>query len=198
MQRDVTLLSWQWNCKSSALWHIVVCRELYSAPSRYLKQCWLFGLDPLKQSSVWLEWMRNDFLSIKYVKMSTILFRPRCVKTSQWRHNEGDGVSNHQRIYCLLKRLFRRRSKKISKLCIIGLCEGNSPVTGEFPAQRAGNAENVSIISKQSLLICTGWPWLTHRYSLPSFLRRRITLGDSWHAPIGPGHPVSCRCPGVK
>ena len=26
-----------------------------------------------------------------------------------------------------------------------GLCEGNSTVTGEFPAQRASNAENVSI-----------------------------------------------------
>ena len=26
-----------------------------------------------------------------------------------------------------------------------GLCEGNSPETGEFPAQRASNAENVSI-----------------------------------------------------
>ena len=28
---------------------------------------------------------------------------------------------------------------------VSGLCEGNSPVTGEFPAQRASNAENVSI-----------------------------------------------------
>ena len=45
----------------------------------------------------------------------------------------------------LLKRLFRRSSKKTSKLCITGRCEGNSPVTGEFPAQRASNAENVSI-----------------------------------------------------
>ena len=26
-----------------------------------------------------------------------------------------------------------------------GICEGNSPVTGEFPTQRASNAENVSI-----------------------------------------------------
>ena len=26
-----------------------------------------------------------------------------------------------------------------------GLCEGNSPVTGEFPSQKASNAENVSI-----------------------------------------------------
>ena len=39
----------------------------------------------------------------------------------------------------------RRRSKKTSKLRFTGLCEGNSLVTGEFPAQRASNAENVSI-----------------------------------------------------
>ena len=37
------------------------------------------------------------------------------------------------------------RSKKTSKLRVTGLCAGNSPVTGEFPAQRASNAENVSI-----------------------------------------------------
>ena len=28
---------------------------------------------------------------------------------------------------------------------VTGLCEGNSPVTGDFPSQRATNAENVSI-----------------------------------------------------
>ena len=39
----------------------------------------------------------------------------------------------------------RCRSRKTSKLHVTGLCEGNSPVTGEFPAQRASNAENVSI-----------------------------------------------------
>ena len=38
-----------------------------------------------------------------------------------------------------------RRSKKTSKLRVTGLCEGNSPVAGEFPAQRASNAENVVI-----------------------------------------------------
>ena len=36
----------------------------------------------------------------------------------------------------------RRRSKKTPKLHVTGLCGGNSPVTGEFPAQRASNAEN--------------------------------------------------------
>ena len=32
--------------------------------------------------------------------------------TSQWRHNERDGVSNQRRLDCLLNRLFRRRSNK--------------------------------------------------------------------------------------
>ena len=36
-------------------------------------------------------------------------------------------------------------SRRRSKLRATGLCERNSPVTGEFPAQRASNAENVSI-----------------------------------------------------
>ena len=63
----------------------------------------------------------------------------------QWRHNGRDGVSNHQPHDCLLNRLFRRRSKKTSKLRVTGLCVGNSPVTGEFPAQKACSAENVSI-----------------------------------------------------
>ena len=64
---------------------------------------------------------------------------------SKWRHNESDGVSNHQPHDCLLNCLFTRRSKKTSKLCVTGLCEGNSPVTSEFPAQRASNVENLSI-----------------------------------------------------
>ena len=62
-----------------------------------------------------------------------------------WRHNGRDGVSHHQPHDCLLNHLFRRRSKKTSKLRVTGLCAGNSPVTGELPAQMASNAENVSI-----------------------------------------------------
>ena len=50
----------------------------------------------------------------------------------QWRPDEKDGVSNS-------------RSNKTSKLCVTGLREGNPPVIGEFPTQRASNAENVSI-----------------------------------------------------
>ena len=64
--------------------------------------------------------------------------RPKPVRKGElsleWRHNERGGVSNHQPHDCLLTRLFRRRSKNTSKLRVTGLCEGNSPLTGEFPA----------------------------------------------------------------
>ena len=63
----------------------------------------------------------------------------------RWRHNGRDGVWNHQPHDCLLNRLFGCRSKKASKLSVTGLCVGNSPGTGELPAQMASNAENVSI-----------------------------------------------------
>ena len=49
----------------------------------------------------------------------------------QWRHNERDGVSNHQTHDCLLNRLFRHRSKKKVKAPRHWLCGGN------FPTQRA-------------------------------------------------------------
>ena len=63
----------------------------------------------------------------------------------QWLHSGRAGVWNYHPHDCLLKRLLRRRSKKALKLHITDLCAGNSPVTGEFPAQMTNNAENVSI-----------------------------------------------------
>ena len=65
----------------------------------------------------------------------------------QWRHNGHDSVSNHQPHDCLLNRIYisRCRSKKTSKLRVTDLCAGNSPVTSEFPIQKASNAENVGI-----------------------------------------------------
>ena len=55
--------------------------------------------------------------------------------------------------------LFRCRSNKTSKLCVTGLCAGNSPGTGEFPAQMASNAGNVSIWWRHHEII-RGWPCL--------------------------------------
>ena len=53
----------------------------------------------------------------------------------QWRHNECIGVSNHQPRDCLHNCLFKAQIKENIK----------APGTGEFPAQMASNAENVSI-----------------------------------------------------
>ena len=62
------------------------------------------------------------------------LFHQSHIKCSLlWRHNGRGSVSNHQPQDCLFNILFKRISKKTSKL------------TGEFPAQLASNAENVSI-----------------------------------------------------
>ena len=65
-----------------------------------------------------------------------------CITVTSYEYH---GVSNHRRLDCLLNHLFSRRSKKTSKRRFTGLCEGNSPVTGEFPAQKASSAEIVSI-----------------------------------------------------
>ena len=67
------------------------------------------------------------------------------ISTLQWSHNGCYDVSNHQSYDCLRNRLYRRRSKKTSKLRVTGFCAGNSPVCGEFPTQMASNAENVPI-----------------------------------------------------
>ena len=87
------------------------------------------------------------------------------------RHNVRHGVSNHQHIGCLPNRLFRRTWKKTSTLGVTGLCEGNPPVTGGFPSQRANNAENVSIWwrhdgLRMALLLAVHHPddWWTMRY----------------------------------
>ena len=87
----------------------------------------------------WAKLVGNDYVQMwwKYVGWHANI-------TLQLRHNERDGVSNHQRLHCLLNCWFRRRSKKTPKLHVTGLCAGNSPVTGEFPTQKASYAENVS------------------------------------------------------
>ena len=88
---------------------------------------------------------------------SRILRFPKLSTSLQWRHNERVGVSNPQPHDCLLNRSFRHRWKKTSRLRVTGLCARNSPVTGEFPAQRTSNAENVSF-------------WLRHHFGSPMYI----------------------------
>ena len=58
----------------------------------------------------------------------------------------------------------RYRSMKTSKLPVTGLCEGYSPVTGEFPAQSASIAENVSIWRRRHANALATWQPQSQRY----------------------------------
>ena len=98
----------------------------------------------------------------------------------QWRHNGHDSVSNHQPRECLLNRLIRCRSKKTSKLRVTDLCAGNSPETGDFPAQRASNAENVSIGWRHHENVCITIHDALHRYELKLLRPLRKLLWIKW------------------
>ena len=84
---------------------------------------WHYSIDPCLSC--------YHYQSLTNIKNIPCLFHSH---TSRWRHNGRDSDSNHQPHGCLLNRLFRRGSRKTSKLRVTGLCVGNSPGTGEFPA----------------------------------------------------------------
>ena len=94
------------------------------------------------------------FLTFSYIRHNIGGIWHVIMRTLQWRHNGHNSVSNHQPHDCLLNRLFRRKSNKTSKLRVTGLCAGNSPVTGEFHAQMASNAENVSVWWRHHGVLC--------------------------------------------
>ena len=90
----------------------------------------------------------------------------------QWRHNEHDSVSNHQPHDWLLNRLSGRRSKKMSKLHITGLCGGNSQVPSEFPTQMASNVENVSNWWRHHGFLPLSKHWLPSKYHVMFIFHR--------------------------
>ena len=65
-------------------------------------------------------------------------------------------------------------SKKTSKLRVTGLCVGNSPVTGEFPAQMASNAENVSIWWRHHV------SWVIRKKMTVIYWERTILFTSIW------------------
>ena len=92
----------------------------------------LFGIFFYLMTMLFLSWQRLEML------YQTVVCVPLL-----WRHNGRDGVSNLQPQLCLINRLCGHRSKKTSKLRVTGLCAVNLPVTGEFPTQRASDAEKM-------------------------------------------------------
>ena len=82
----------------------------------------------------------------------------------RWRHTWRDGASNHQPPDCLLNRLFRRRSKKTSKLRVTGLCAGNSPGPVNSPHKWPVTRKMFpfdDVIMPRGLLFISGWSWFS-------------------------------------
>ena len=126
-------------------------------PSHYLNQCCLLVNDTQGSRLLWkYHWNWPIFfdkiaLKVNVCNDPTIfpggnLLTALCGRNN-WKCHHCDNLRYNDVIMsgCLLNHLFRHISKKTSKLHVTGLCEGNSPVTDEFPAQRASKAENVSI-----------------------------------------------------
>ena len=93
---------------------------------------WIYGklvCHPIPNK--WNSWSFYSVLVLRGLNMSL-----------QWCHNEPDGISYHWLLSCFLSHLFQRRSKRTSKLCVTGLCEGNPPVTSGFPLTKDQWCEN--------------------------------------------------------
>ena len=158
------------------IFHFVVfcCSVNYTHSVHFTGTGAVLKLNPHFNEILFTIWMNSNIFISDNASEDVIHF-VHVSMSLQWHHNERHGVSTHQPHDCLLNRLFRRISKKTSKLCITGLCAGNSPVIGEFPAQRARNMENVSIwwhhhgvkwTMQEVFLMPWGLKWNTKIYCL--------------------------------
>ena len=84
-------------------------------------------------------------------------------KSLQWRHNELISVSNHPRLDCLFKRVFGRRSRKTSKLCVTGYVRGihrwpvNSPHKWPVTRKMFPFDDVIMDINRYRVSLCKGW-----------------------------------------
>ena len=134
----------------------------------------------------------------------------------QRRHNERDGVLNHRHHDGLLNRLFRRISKKTSKVTVwnnawlssiawwrhqiktfsalLAICTGNWPLPGELPAQRpvTRSFDVFFDLRPNKRLSKEWWGWWFEKPSWPlwrqcSWARRN---NPQWNFPQNIGHFV--------
>ena len=116
----------------------------------------------------------------KWFRIEKKTMHHRC-STSPWHYNDAIMSAMAYQITSLMvvysnvySGADQRKHKK--KLRVTGLCEGNSPMTEEFPAQRSSNAENVSI-------------WLRHR------VHTQFILGKK---PVGGCYSAEMRRPAIR
>ena len=104
--------------------------QLWSLPYLYQNTNINAGRPYVNQFELIMGWEIVDCCRKKYPCIRYLFcYSPGMMRREslQWRHNGQDGVSNHQLHDCLLNLLFKRRSKKTSKLRATCLCAGNSP-----------------------------------------------------------------------
>ena len=153
-------------------YHICVSvPAVWGITGHYIFMCYYLGLE--------IRWISGDELPREPDKILRLIY-PTFGNSLQWCHNGLDGISNHQPHHCLLNRLFGRRSKKTSKFRVTGLCVGNSPGTGEFPAQMASNAENVSIWWRHHVIFHTVLQWLSQNINQRLNLKQISYTSSSW------------------
>ena len=115
-----------------------------------------------------LEFTRQLYWTVALI---VILYQVECATfllSLRWRHNDNDGVSNHQPRGCLLKRLFRRKSKKTSKLRVTGLCVGNSPGPVNSPhkgpvTRKMFPFDDVIMFDAKYCVYCWNWVIIWYR-----------------------------------
>ena len=98
-----------------------------------------FGV--VRRQPVQLFVLRNDSNTL----MINLLWH---IQLLAWHNNDvimSEMASEITSLKIVYSSVCSRADKKTSKLSITGLCEGISPVTGEFLAQRTSNTNNISI-----------------------------------------------------
>ena len=143
-------------------WCMILWLASYQFPSFSLT-CSNQGQNVRHHQSIW--W--SKIIQIKHcshcvMSFHKIFMTAWAIRFSiHWRHNERLKWQASRFVTQVF--FFRRRSKEISKVRATGLSTGNSPVTGEFPAQMSSNAENVSIWWRHHVrCICRGmFPFLS-------------------------------------
>ena len=138
-------IMWHLDCLLNSLWLInaISWHRWHRSSLDQVMACCLMAPKPMWTNHQWglvaFSWGQFHRKCSRYLSSIQIRKLPiqdySCMSrganmTLVWHHNGHDGVSNHQPHNCLLKRSYRPRSKKTSKLHVNGLCARNSPVTG--------------------------------------------------------------------
>ena len=100
--------------------------------------------------------------------------------TLQWRHHGHDGVSNHQPHDYLRNRYSGTDQRKHQSSASLAFVRGFHR-TGEFPAQRASNAENVSIWWRHHVSCADVMEllFIAYHFNLKQIIRTAFLI--AWH-----------------